>query len=207
MPTRSGRIYFVSDRPGGRGAVEAWVAESRPGGGCADPMNVAALNSEHSDSDLWVDPDEKYAILHRSIDSTRTIDFWIAFRDGDRWLSPRPLDEVTAAGWELSPTVSPSDALFYFNRYGVIHPTLLCAIVRGEELRDFGARPPATRPCADRRPSNPRDGFGLLVRRDEAIRGGDLARGGAVWRRTAARPLSPPTLSPTHPRPLRRGGE
>ncbi len=54
----------------------------------AEPQNLATLNSEHSDSDIFVDPNERYVIFHRSVEATRDIELWIAFRNGGRWCHP-----------------------------------------------------------------------------------------------------------------------
>lgn len=135
VPTRRGRLYFVSDRPGGRGAVDIWVAETVADGQYGEPINVSALNSEHSDSDIFVDPDERFIILHRWVEATRTIDFWIAFGTQEEWHAPRLLSEVNGPGWELSPTVSPDGRYFFFNRDGTIHQIDFCALVRAQERR------------------------------------------------------------------------
>jgi dipeptidyl aminopeptidase/acylaminoacyl peptidase len=143
VPVRNGRLYFVSERPGGRGAVDIWRADPNPAGGFHEPVNVSVLNSEHSDSDIYVDPEERFLMFHRSIDSTSTIDFWIAFRDGEAWLAPRRLDEVNGPGWELSPTVSPDGRYFFFTRDAVIYRIPFCALVRPDERRLLSLGRPA----------------------------------------------------------------
>jgi Tol biopolymer transport system component len=139
---RSGRLYFVSDRAGGRGAVDIWTADPSENGRYADPVNVAALNSAHSDSDIFVDPEERFIVFHRFVEADRSIDLWIAFRTGGVWRAPRQLGEVNGRGWELSPTVSPDGRYFFFNRDGVVHRVDFCALVRAEEqafLSDAGS--------------------------------------------------------------------
>jgi hypothetical protein len=145
VPTRSGRLYFVSDRPGGRGAVDIWVAGTTLTGGYGPPVNVTALNSEHSDSDIFVDPDERFILFHRSVEATQDIEFWIAFGAAGKWEAPWLLDEVNGRGWELSPTVSPDGRYFFFVRDGVIFQVDFCALLRADERRFLRA-------SEDRRP-------------------------------------------------------
>jgi dipeptidyl aminopeptidase/acylaminoacyl peptidase len=133
VATRTGRLYFVSERDGGSGAVDIWSADPDPSGRYGDPVNVLALNSPDSDSDIFVDPDEHFMVFHRSIEATGDIQFWIAFRPASQWLPPRPLDEVNGPGWELSPTVSPDGRYFFFNRDSVIHQVDFCALIRPDE--------------------------------------------------------------------------
>lgn len=133
VPTRGGRLYYVSERAGGRGGVDIWVAELDQDGQYGEPVNVTTLSSEHSDSDIFVDPDERFLIFHRYVDATRAIDLWIAFRADGQWLAPRPLDEVNGPGWELSPTVSPDGRHFFFQRDGVIHRVDFAVLIRAEE--------------------------------------------------------------------------
>lgn len=133
VPVRTGRLYFISDRPGGAGAVDIWVAEPQSDGRYGEPVNVANVNSEHSDSDLFVDADERFMIFHRYQDATGTIDLWISFRAGDQWQMPRPLDETNGEGWELSPTVTPEGQYFFFNRSGILQQVDFSALIRAEE--------------------------------------------------------------------------
>ena len=46
----------------GRGAVDIWVADPASDGGIAGVRNVAAVNSEHSHSDVYVDPAERFMV-------------------------------------------------------------------------------------------------------------------------------------------------
>lgn len=131
--TNSGRLYFVSERPGGRGGVDIWVADPMPDGRYGDARNVTTLNSEHGDSDIYVDPDERFMIFHRSVDATGSVEFWIAFGTAGDWRAPRPLEEVNGPGWELSPTVSPDGRYFFFNRDGVIQQVDFCQLIRADE--------------------------------------------------------------------------
>jgi Tol biopolymer transport system component len=136
VPTRTGRLYFVSDRSGGLGATDIWMADPVSDGEYAAPVNVAALNSTDSDSDLVVDPEERFIIFHRFVEAANDIDLWIAFRVGDEWSAPRLLDGANGAGWELSPTVSSDGRAFFFARDSEIYTADLCALLRESEQLD-----------------------------------------------------------------------
>jgi hypothetical protein len=133
VPTRTGRLYFVSDRSGGLGATDIWMADPVSDDEYGAPVNVAALNSADSDSDLFVDPDEQFIIFHRFVEAANDIDLWIAFRVGDGWSAPRLLDGATGSGWELSPTVSSDGRTFFFARDSAIYSADLCALLRESE--------------------------------------------------------------------------
>lgn len=133
VPTRSGRLYFVSDRDGGLGGTDLWVAEPAPDGGWSAPRNLAPLNSEHSDSDLWVDPGERFAIFHRYVEATHGIDLWIAWNGADGWEAPRLWSEASGPGWELGPTVSPDGRWFLMQLDGTVWRAELGALLTPSE--------------------------------------------------------------------------
>ncbi len=55
---------------------------------------MSELNSPHSENDLFVDYEERFVIFNRYVDSTASIDLYIAFRQGSRWGLPRRLDDI-----------------------------------------------------------------------------------------------------------------
>jgi Tol biopolymer transport system component len=143
VPVRSGRLYFVSDRAGGLGSVDIWSAEPASQGRFTEPAPVLAVNSSRSDSDLWVDPDERYMVFCRAeppgadapADARDSIDLWIAFRVDGVWRSPRKLDVINSPEWELSPTVSPDGRYLFFARRSVIYQVELFALLSLDERR------------------------------------------------------------------------
>lgn len=119
VPARDGTLYFVSEREGGLGAVDIWTAEPT-GDGYAVPTNLQAVNTADSDSDLYVDPDERFLIFNRYKADTNSIDLYISENTPQGWAEPRLLDAVNTEGWELSPTVSPDGRYFFYNIDGQI---------------------------------------------------------------------------------------
>lgn len=136
VPTRSGRLYFVSERPGGRGGTDIWFVEPAEGRFGA-PANVEAVNSELSESDLYVDPDERLMIFNRYVDSTRTLDLWISVRRDNRWETPHALSGINGPGWELSPTITPDGRYLFFQLDGTLQRVPMAGVLTADELVRF----------------------------------------------------------------------
>ena len=71
---KNNNLYFNSDRMGGMGGMDIYVSYYL-NGKYQKPTNIRNINSEHSENDLVVDPEEKFIIFNRYIDSTKAIDF------------------------------------------------------------------------------------------------------------------------------------
>ena len=128
MPTAVGTVYFYSDRPGGAGE-EDFYRSRLVNGALSAPELVTELNSEHGENDLFVDPEERFAIFNRYVSATRDSDLYIAFRDGDRWGAPRPLSELNGPTWELTPMVSPNGQYLFYTLGGTIMQTELAPLI------------------------------------------------------------------------------
>lgn len=128
-PLAEGTIYFNSDRPGGRGLQDFYRSRAGGDGAFAPPVAVAALNTEHSENDLFVDAGGRFVIFNRYVESTRDIDLYIAFAQGAGWGPARPLDGVNAAGWELTPSISPNGRYFFFTRRAEIFQVDVAALL------------------------------------------------------------------------------
>ena len=73
------------------------------------------------ENDLVVDPEEKFIVLNRYNDSTKAIDFYISFRDGNNWKKPIALDKINSpTKWELIPTLPPERKYFFYELDGKI---------------------------------------------------------------------------------------
>lgn len=141
VPTASGRLYFVSDRPGGQGGVDIWVADP-DGENFGSPRNLVALNSADGESDIYIDAEERFMIFQRYVDSSRAVDLWIAFRVDGAWRAPRLLDGVNGPDWELSPTVDADRRELFFQREGTIFRADFCNLLTLEERALLGTCPP-----------------------------------------------------------------
>lgn len=134
VPTRDGTLYFISEREGGLGGVDVWVAEPTSKGYAA-PANLRAINTSDSDSDLYVDPDERFLIFNRYVADTRSIDLYMSVRTAQGWSEPMPLTTINSEVWELSPTVSPDGRYFFFNVEGKIWHIALERLWNAEDTR------------------------------------------------------------------------
>lgn len=128
---KNGNLYFNSDRPGGKGSMDIYLARYEDGQ-YATPENLQELNSEHAENDLVVDPGERFIIFNRYVEATHSLDMWIAYRRDGAWSAPRPLDAVnTPSDWELTPTLSPDGRYFFYELNGRIMQISL-SVLHGE---------------------------------------------------------------------------
>jgi hypothetical protein len=112
--TRTGTLYFRSDRPGGKGAGDIYKSRYENGHYQA-PEPVSALNSAYDENDLCIDPDERFIIFNRYFAGSNEIQLFISNNTQNGWSSPRPLPFVEQrASWELTPTLSPNGKYFFY---------------------------------------------------------------------------------------------
>ncbi len=113
-------LYFNSDRPGGQGGMDIYMSEYKDGK-YSTPANIEGINSPFSENDLVVDPDEKFIIFNRYIDSSRTLDMYVSMKLSNTWTQPKKLDIINADDkWELTPTLSPDKQYFFYELDGKI---------------------------------------------------------------------------------------
>lgn len=72
---RNNNLYFNSDRDGGKGGMDFYVSHFIDGE-YQEPVNIERLNSSDAENDLVVDPDERFIIFNRYINSTKEIDLF-----------------------------------------------------------------------------------------------------------------------------------
>ncbi len=82
-------LYFVSDRPGGRGGLDIWYAALQTDGSCSTPVNLTALNTTGNDvTPFFHDADQ---VLYFSSDGHPGLggyDIFRAFKRGSGWDAP-----------------------------------------------------------------------------------------------------------------------
>jgi hypothetical protein len=52
-------LYFASQRPGGAGSSDIWVTTRPKGGTFSPPETVKGINTDSSESDPWISPDQR----------------------------------------------------------------------------------------------------------------------------------------------------
>ena len=126
-------MYFNSDREGGKGGMDIYVS-NYVNGEYQEPINLKTLNSDQTENDLVVDPEEKFIIFNRYIDSIKALDLYISYREGEDWGKPRALDKINSPKkWELTPSLSPEGKYFFYELDGKIMQIDLAELVHIEK--------------------------------------------------------------------------
>lgn len=113
----SGNLYFCSNRPGGVGAFDLYVAASTPGG-FALPVNLGrSVNSPENEFHPYVAPDESYLLFDaQRSDGLGSNDLFVAFRKGDgTWSGAMNLgSSINSGAGDMRPYVAPDGRTLYF---------------------------------------------------------------------------------------------
>jgi len=113
----NGNLYFSTERPGGHGGTDLYVAR-RVNGGYAAPENLGdAINTPAHEFEAWIAPDERYLLfsgLHRA-DGVGGYDLFVSHRRDGRWQPARPLTAINTAASEYNESVSPDGKWLYFS--------------------------------------------------------------------------------------------
>lgn len=67
------QLFFDSDREGGQGLTDIWMATSEDGGAFADPVNIEVVNSPEYDSRPYVSPDGNELWVTRWVDGSPSL--------------------------------------------------------------------------------------------------------------------------------------
>ena len=90
---------------------------------------------------MVVDPEERFIIFNRYINTTKEIDLYISFRKGGQWTTPRKLDNINSAdAWELTPSLSPDGKYFFYELNHNIMQIDLASLIYYSELEGIGKR-------------------------------------------------------------------
>jgi len=112
--TRSGNLYFSSNREGGKGKNDIYVAR-RAGKRYEAPKLVNDINTADTEDNPLIAPDESYLIFARHINEHN--DLFISYRTGDRWSTGESLGPlVNTEDDEYAPAFSHDHKLLYFTR-------------------------------------------------------------------------------------------
>ncbi len=117
---KNGNLYFNSDRGGGKGSMDIYVSRF-VNGAYQRPENILEVNTDQSENDLVVDPNEKFIIFNRYIDSTRALDLYISKKEEKGWGKPIALSKINSPDkWELTPSLSSDGKYFFYELDGKI---------------------------------------------------------------------------------------
>jgi hypothetical protein len=113
----NGDLYFGSDRPGGSGGLDLYVARW-VNGAYLPPENLGLrINSAAQEVEPWIAPDGSYLIFsaNQRSDSTGRYDLYLSRRAGGSWQTPEPLASVNTRWHEFNQSVSPDGRWLYFS--------------------------------------------------------------------------------------------
>ena len=103
-------IYYHSEAEGGKGGVDIWVTE-KTGEGWSTPVNVEAVNSEHSEGYPYLSPDGEELWINRWHGGTPAV-FRSVTEDGE-WTTPRLVVETFAG----EPNLDKAGNLYFVHHY------------------------------------------------------------------------------------------
>ena len=126
--TRDGFLYFTSDREGGLGQSDIYVAKWQDGA-YTDVEHVAVLSSPEHENDIAIDPDGEFMILNRYFAGPKTLDLFLSFATVEGWSEPMPLEQLNSGAWELTPTISPDKRYFFYQIRGQIQQIDLATLL------------------------------------------------------------------------------
>src|SRR5215471_9370240 len=119
-----GRLYFISNRPGGRGDRDVWMTTRNWDGTFSLPINVTELNSPASDSRPGIRRDGlEFFLTSQRIGSvltpggTPSQDLWTAVRatTAAPWSAPINVASLNGSGEDAAPSLSKDALTLYFN--------------------------------------------------------------------------------------------
>lgn len=116
--SKSGIIYFASNRPGGNGEWNIYF--SKPNNGVYDKVeNIGAPISIVYAADPCIAPDESYMIYGGGReDSQGGSDLYISFNENNHWGEPKNLGNlINTAADEYDPSISPDNKYLFFVRH------------------------------------------------------------------------------------------
>jgi hypothetical protein len=108
LTLRGSTLYFVSNRPGGEGGLDLWVAQRAGGNGPWEPaVNLGTtINSASVDRCPFVSPDDLRLIF--ASDRGGTLDFYMSYRENPHdvlgWGPPERIDAISTSFEEFGPS-------------------------------------------------------------------------------------------------------
>lgn len=114
--TRSGTLYFGSERPGGKGGADIWRSRWVDGVYQA-PENVGDVNTPGGEFEPMVSPDERFMVFAAigRAGGLGAFDLWISHNQDGRWSKPEHLPTpINSPGWDFGPRLTPDGKTLLF---------------------------------------------------------------------------------------------
>jgi len=115
--SKSGTLYFSSNREGGKGSVDIYRARL-VNGKYSKPENLGDdINSKYYDGDPYIAPDESFLIFvsYNRPDSLGDGDLYVSLNQNGRWTTPKHLGApINSSALDFCPNMSPDGKYFFF---------------------------------------------------------------------------------------------
>jgi hypothetical protein len=115
---KDGTLYFGSDRPGGLGKTDLYLAR-RAGDGFGEPQNLGpAVNSDADEYEPCIAPDESFLVFMASgrADDLGNGDLYISFKKDGQWTAARNLGpKINGPGMQIAPYLTLDGKSFFFS--------------------------------------------------------------------------------------------
>jgi len=110
------QLLFSSDRPGGLGTSDLWIAtRSAPGEPWGEPQNLGEpVNGAGGQNNPALSPDGQTLVFGGNRNGN--YDLWFAQREGDSWGAPYDLEHLNSDDLENKPALSWDGTQLYFKR-------------------------------------------------------------------------------------------
>lgn len=113
-----GNLYFASDREGGLGQGDLYVAKKK-NDGFEPPENLGeTINSATGEWNLEVSKDGSILIFEasqRQLNRSSFGDLYISFKKGGKWSVPQNMEEVNTTGSDLYPEIVETENRLFFS--------------------------------------------------------------------------------------------
>jgi Tol biopolymer transport system component len=115
--TADGTLYFSSTRSGGKGGGDIYRSKLM-GGKYTEPENLGdTINSQYSEGDPYIAPDESYIVIvsYGRSDGYGDGDLYISYRRDGAWTKAVNLGpKINSSALDFCPIVSPDGKYFFF---------------------------------------------------------------------------------------------
>lgn len=113
-------IVFSSDRPGGRGGIDLWIASKDALGEWQTPVNLGeALNSRDDEITPFFTGEDSLYFASNGFGGKGGFEIFLSIRSGSKWLPPVPVNELNSEFDDSDFTVLPHNVgVFASNRPG-----------------------------------------------------------------------------------------
>jgi Tol biopolymer transport system component len=116
--SKSGTIYFASNRPGGKGAFDIYFIKPE-NGKYLKLNNIGSVINKVYSADPCIAPDESYLIFSGAMDTIAdNADLFISFNNNGVWTEPRNMGNlINTKANEYGPFFSPDNKYLFFVRH------------------------------------------------------------------------------------------